>query len=93
MSQTEPDEQPVSKRKPLTNAEKQKAYRERKKAKGLVELRGYLSPEAQACHKELVEVTGWDDSKLLSNALRLTLAAYKRGQISVLNAWLEQNDR
>ena len=80
-------------KKAMTNAEKQKKYRERKKAKGLQELRGYLTPEAQQCHKELVEKTGWDDSKLLSNALRLALAAYKRGQIPLLNDWLEKNNR
>lgn len=77
----------------LTNAQKQKNYRERQKAKGLQQMRGYLTPEAQLCYKELVEVTGWDDSKLLSNALRLALAAYKKGQISILNDWLEKNNR
>ena len=87
------DNQAPAKKKALTNAEKQKNYRERKKAKGLQEMRGYLTPEAQLCHQELAQVTGWDDSKLLSNALRLALAAYKRGQISLLNDWLEKNNR
>lgn len=81
------------KKKALTNAQKQKNYRERKKLKGETELRGYLSPEAQTCYKELAEVTGWNDSKLVTNALRLTLAAYKCGQISVLNGWLEKNNK
>ncbi len=80
-----------SKKRAMTNAEKQKAYRERKKAKGLVEIRGYLTPEAQQCYKELAEKTGWSDSKLVSNAIRLTLAAYKCKQILTLNTWLEKN--
>ena len=80
-------------KQPLSNAEKQRNYRQRKKQQGLVELRGYLTEEAQLCHQELIEVTGWNDSKLISNALRLTLAAYKKGQIASLNHWLEKNQR
>lgn len=80
-----------TKKRAMTNAEKQKAYRERKKAQGLEEIRGYLTPQAQHCYKELVEKTGWSDSKLVSNAIRLTLAAYKCKQILTLNGWLEKN--
>ena len=83
----------TEKKKALTNAQKQKNYRERKKHKGEAELRGYLSPQAQDCYKELAEVTGWNDSKLVTNALRLALAAYKCGQISALNSWLEKNKK
>lgn len=81
------------KKKAMTNAEKQKAYRERKKAKGLTEVRGYLTPEAQQCFEELAGKTEWSDSVLLSNAVRLALAAYKCKQIPALNAWLEKNDK
>ncbi|MFT4930072.1 MAG: NTP pyrophosphatase (non-canonical NTP hydrolase) [Phenylobacterium sp.] len=83
----------AEKKKALTNAEKQKNYRERKKQKGHEELRGYLSPEGVECYQEISKVTGWDDSKLLSNAIRLTLAAYKMGQIGILNGWLEKNEK
>ncbi len=83
----------TEKKKALTNAQKQKNYRERKKDKGEMELRGYLTPEALECYKEISEKTGWDDSKLVTNAIRLTLAAYKCGQIGVLNGWLEKNDK
>ncbi len=75
------------------NAAKQKRYRERKKESGCKEVRGYLTPEALTCYEELVEVTDWNDSKLLSNAIRLTYAAYKQGQIVGLNNWLEKNNR
>jgi hypothetical protein len=83
----------TQKKKALTNAQKQKNYRERKKSNGQTELRGYLTPEALACYQELSEVTGWNDSKLATNAMRLTLAAYKCGQISILNGWLEKNNK
>lgn len=83
----------TEKKKALTNAEKQKNYRDRKKEKGQTELRGYLTPEAIECYQEISKVTGWNDSKLISNAVRLTLAAYKCGQISVLNGWLEKNNK
>lgn len=76
----------------LTNAEKQKRYRERQKLKGKQELRGYLSPEARECYRLISEQTGWSDSIILSNAVRLTYAAYKNGQIGLLNSWLTKNE-
>ncbi|MFT5162378.1 MAG: hypothetical protein ACI9FJ_000954 [Alteromonadaceae bacterium] len=83
----------TQKKQALSNAQKQKNYRDRKKGKGEEELRGYLTPEALECYKEIGEVTGWNDSKLISNAIRLSLAAYKCGQIGVLNGWLEKNNK
>lgn len=76
----------------LTNAEKQKRYRERQKAKGQKEMRGYLSPEAQNCYELIAQQTQWSDSVILSNAVRLTYAAYKNGQVGLLNSWLKKND-
>ncbi|GHE82275.1 hypothetical protein [Thalassotalea profundi] len=76
----------------LTNAEKQKRYRERQKSKGKQELRGYLTPEARECYQLISEQTGWSDSIILSNAVRLTYAAYKNGQIGLLNNWLTKNE-
>lgn len=75
----------------LSNAEKQKRYRERQKERGKQEMRGYLSPEAKECYKLISEQTGWNDSVILSNAVRLTYAAYKNGQIGLLNSWLTKN--
>lgn len=72
----------------LTNAEKQKRYRDRQKAAGKKELRGYLSPEALTCYEQIQEQTQWSDSVILSNAIRLTYAAYKNGQVGLLNRWL-----
>jgi len=82
----------VTKRKALSNAEKQKRYRENQKARGKQEMRGYLSPEAKKCYKLIAEQTAWNDSIILSNAVRLTYAAYKNGQIGLLNSWLKSND-
>ncbi len=79
------------KKAPLTNAEKQKRYRERQKDKGKKEMRGYLSPEAIKCYELIAEQTNWSDSVILSNAVRLTYAAYKNGQIGLLNNWLTKN--
>jgi hypothetical protein len=84
---------PGEKAKPLTNAQKQQRYRERQMQSGKKELRGYLTPEALACYQELAEKTQWNDSVLLSNALRLTYAAYKLGQIGLLNAWLNEHKK
>lgn len=78
-------------KKAFTNAEKQKRYRERQKNKGKQELRGYLSPEAKKCYELISEQTEWNDSVILSNAVRLTYAAYKNGQIGLLNSWLTKN--
>ena len=76
----------------LTNAEKQRRYRERQKEKGKKEMRGYLSKEALECYDLIAEQTQWSDSVILSNAVRLTYAAYKNGQIGLLNSWLNKND-
>ncbi len=76
----------------LSNAEKQRRYRERQKEKGKQEMRGYLSPEAKKCYQMIAEQTGWNDSVILSNALRLTYAAYKNGQIGLLNSWLNKHE-
>jgi len=75
----------------MTNAEKQKKYRERQKEKGKKEMRGYLSQEALQCYQLIAEQTNWSDSVILSNAVRLTYAAYKNGQIGLLNNWLNEN--
>ena len=39
----------------MSNAEKQKRYRERQKERGLQEMRGYMSPEAKNCYKLISE--------------------------------------
>jgi hypothetical protein len=80
-----------SKKVAMSNAEKQKRYRERQKERGLQEMRGYMSPEAKNCYKLISEQTNWSDSVILSNAVRLTYAAYKNGQIGLLNSWLKNN--
>jgi hypothetical protein len=80
-----------SKKVAMTNAEKQKRYREKQKERGLQEMRGYMSPEAKRCYKLISEQTNWSDSVILSNAVRLTYAAYKNGQIGLLNSWLKNN--
>lgn len=86
------DDQVKNKKKAMTNAEKQKKYRERQKERGKQEMRGYLSPEAKVCYKLIAEQTKWSDSVILSNAVRLTYAAYKNGQIGLLNSWLKKNE-
>ncbi|WP_395343142.1 hypothetical protein PN836_002730 [Ningiella sp. W23] len=75
------------------NAEKQKRYRERQKALGKKMVRGYITPEAMENYKEIVEKTHWTDSDILSNALRITYAAYRNGQIRFLNKWLQEDDK
>jgi len=77
----------------LSNAEKQQRFRERQKAQGKKELRGYLTPEALACYHEISDKTEWSDSQLLSNAIRLMYAAHKLGQIGLLNGWLTEHKR
>ena len=77
----------------LTNAEKQQRYRERQRQSGKKELRGYLTPEALACYQEIVEKTDWNDSQMLSNAIRLMYAAHKLGQVGLLNGWLNDHQR
>ena len=81
-----------SKKLAMSNAEKQKRYRERQKERGLQEMRGYMSPEAKHCYQLISEQTNWSDSVILSNAVRLTYAAYKNGQVGLLNSWLKNND-
>jgi hypothetical protein len=76
----------------MTNAEKQKKYRDRQKERGLQEMRGYLTSEAKVCYSLISDQTNWSDSVILSNAVRLTYAAYKNGQIGLLNSWLKDNE-
>ncbi|NVK25869.1 MAG: hypothetical protein HWE10_13150 [Gammaproteobacteria bacterium] len=83
----------MTKKKPLTNAEKQKRYREKKQKLGKKEVRGYLTEEAQSCLDEIKNLTDWDDSTILSNAIRLTYAAQQCGQIKLLNSWLVKNNK
>lgn len=78
---------------PLSNAEKQQRYREKQRQSGKKELRGYLTPEALACYQEIVDKTEWNDSLLLSNAIRLMYAAHKLGQVGLLNSWLNEHKR
>ena len=75
------------------NAEKQKRFRDKQKDKGKKQVRGYVTPQAMDCYKELSDKTGWTDSDMLSNALRITYAAYKCGQIKLLNEWLKDHDK
>ena len=85
-------DEPVKKKKAMTNAEKQKRYRDRQKERGKQEMRGYMTPEAKICYQLISEQTQWSDSVILSNAVRLTYAAYKNGQIGLLNSWLNDNE-
>lgn len=75
------------------NAEKQKRYRQRQKELGRKQVRGYISQEATFCYKEISDKTGWTDNEILSNALRITYAAYKCGQIKLLNEWLKDHEK
>jgi len=75
------------------NAEKQKRFRDKQKEKGKKQVRGYVNPQAMDCYQELSDKTGWTDSEMLSNALRITYAAYKCGQIKLLNEWLKDHDK
>ncbi|GEA11063.1 hypothetical protein [Alteromonas sp. KUL49] len=90
MKEKLPDSEKVSTSK---NAEKQRRYRERQKEAGNTLVRGYVKPEALQCIEEIREKTGWSDNEIISNSLRLTYAAYKCGQIKLLNEWLIKNDR
>ncbi len=87
LSSTSSEKQKVS----MSNAQKQKRYREKQKERGLQEMRGYMSPEAKHCYELICQQTKWTDSVILSNAVRLTYAAYKNGQIGLLNSWLKDN--
>ena len=73
------------------NAEKQKRFRDKQKQLGKKHVRSYLSTEATQCYEEIQEVTQWTDNEILNNALRITFAAYKKGQINLLNQWLKEN--
>lgn len=77
----------------LTNAEKQQRYRQRQQEAGKKQLRGYLTPQALSCYQEIVDKTQWNDSELLSNAIRLMYAAHKMGQVGLLNSWLNEHRR
>ncbi|MFQ3250613.1 hypothetical protein [Glaciecola sp.] len=79
--------------KKSANAEKQKRFREKQKSLGKKLIRGYVTPAAMENYKEIVEKTGWTDSDVLSNSLRITYAAYKNGQIRLLNQWLKEQDQ
>lgn len=79
--------------KALTNAEKQQRYRDKQKQSGKKELRGYLTAEALSCYEEIQQKTDWNDSTLLSNAIRLMYAAHKCGQVGILNSWLTEHKR
>lgn len=83
----------MNKKTPLSNAEKQKRYRERKRSQGKKEVRGYLSEQAQSCFDDIKQQTQWDDSTLLSNAVRLMYAAQQCGQIKILNSWLVKHQK
>lgn len=78
--------------KKSANAEKQRRFREKQKALGKKLIRGYVTPAAMENYQELAEKTGWTDSDMLSNSLRITYAAYKNGQIRLLNQWLKEQD-
>ncbi len=75
------------------NADKQRRFRERQKEAGKKLIRGYVSPQAKDCYDEIRDKTGWSDSETLSNALRVLFAAYKCGQIKLLNEWLKDHKR
>jgi len=95
MKEIEPNDDSLigrpTKKVAMTNAEKQKRYRDKQKIRGLQEMRGYMSPEAKHCYQLILEQTNWSDSVIISNAVRLTYAAYKNGQIGLLNSWLKNN--
>ena len=80
-------------KKLVANAEKQKRFRDRQKSLGKKMVRGYITPDAMDNYKEIAQVTGWTDSDIISNSLRITYAAYKNRQIRSLNKWLEEEDQ
>ncbi|GAA6183349.1 MULTISPECIES: hypothetical protein [Alteromonadaceae] len=79
--------------KKVANAEKQKRYRQRQKELGHKQVRGYVTKDAMSCYNEIRDKTKWTDNEVLSNALRITYAAYKCGQIKLLNEWLKDHKR
>lgn len=82
-----------SKKNPRANADKQKRFRERQREAGKRLVRGYVTPEALSCYEEIQEKTGWNDSEVLSNSIRLMYAAYRCGQVKLLNEWLKDHNR
>lgn len=83
----------MSKTSPSPNAEKQRRFRERQKASGKKQVRGYIDVQAAMCYDDIRDKTGWTDNEVISNALRITYAAYRCGQIKLLNEWLKDHDR
>ena len=75
------------------NAEKQRRFRQRQKELGKKQVRGYVTPEGMNSYEEIANKTGWTDSEILSNSLRITYAAYKCGQIKLLNEWLKNHEK
>ncbi len=78
---------------PKANADKQRRFREKQREAGRKMVRGYVSPEAMRCYDEMREKTGWSDNEMLSNSMRVMYAAYKCGQIKLLNEWLKDHKR
>ncbi|AWL11906.1 hypothetical protein HMF8227_01431 [Saliniradius amylolyticus] len=74
------------------NADKQRRFRERQRQAGKKEIRGYVDEKGLNSYQELANKSGWTDSELLNNALRITYAAYKCGQIKLLSQWLKERD-
>ena len=83
----------MNKLKVNPNAEKQRRFRQRQKELGKKQVRGYVTSQAMSCYQEISDKTGWTDSEILSNSLRITLAAYKCGQIRLLNEWLKDHNK
>ena len=80
-------------KKLIANAQKQKRFRDKQKAMGKKLVRGYISPQAQEDYRVIAEKTGWTDSEIINNSIRITYAAYKNGQIRLLNKWLQDEER
>lgn len=81
-----------SEQKRRANADKQRRFRERQRQAGKKEVRGYVDQKGLNSYQELADKSGWTDSELLNNALRITYAAYKCGQIKLLSQWLKERD-
>lgn len=81
------------KQKSNTNARKQQRYRERQKQRGRRLVRGYLTPKAIADYDSIMKKTDWTDNDLLNNAIRITYAAYKLGQMKLINNWIKEQDK
>lgn len=81
------------KQKSNTNARKQQRYRDRQRQQGKRLIRGYISPKAIADYHAIMEKTDWTDNDLLNNAIRITYAAYKLGQMRLINNWIKEQDK